>query len=146
MRKIIAGLFLISALFAGGMSHASDNLNVDVRRGVVDATTTNTTFVFNYGQSPSVIKDVVLWCPALDAGDTSSLTLTVTPLSAVSASYAPTGWSDKAIGATDDNAYIKANASALSVYTAGVATFTVETSTAQEADRTFYLIVYSEGN
>jgi hypothetical protein len=85
------------------------------------------------------IKDVYLWCPTLDSGDTATMYLTQT-ISAVS-TVVPRGWSDKSIGATSDNAIIRCNTNVLDIYGDGNVTVTVTTSTAQAAARTFKVLI-----
>lgn len=91
------------------------------------------------------IREVYLWCPTLDSGDTATLAMTMLPdASATTATVVPNGWSDKAIGATADNALVKCLSSAGTIYVTRMVRFTAYTATNQAADRTFRLIIIRE--
>lgn len=91
------------------------------------------------------IKEVTVWVPTLDAGDTATLYLKealVVDASGTTSYVAPRGWSDTSVGATEDNAFKKCelvgnSSSALSIWVDGTAQLTATASTAQEADRVF---------
>jgi len=83
----------------------------------------------------SEIKDVLLWCPTLNAADTATATLTLNVLGQTG--FAPRGWSDKVVGATADNAVIQCNSSVLDIYCDNTVTFTMTTSSTQTAPRAF---------
>lgn len=82
------------------------------------------------------IHDVVVFVPTLDSGDTAYINLAI-PLG--STTYTPRGWSNKAVGATEDNALIKANASELSIIADGTVNFNLLCSSNQAADRTYII-------
>jgi hypothetical protein len=89
----------------------------------------------------SMIKEVVLDVPTLDSGDTSTFTLRSI---LGSKTYTPSGWSDKAIGATDDGALVKANASLLSTPVDGAVQIGFYCSTNQAAARTIGVWIIRE--
>lgn len=87
------------------------------------------------------IRDVIVFVPTLDSGDTSTVTLTST---ALGTTYVPRGWSNKGVGATEDNAIIQCNASQLSIISGDTVTVGLLTSTNQAAARTFKIQIQIE--
>lgn len=97
------------------------------------------------------VRDVVMFVPTLDAGDTALLTLEVNTGSGVlyegisdTREYKPRGWADKAVGATDDNDTIKVNASQLSFIVDQSIDIGFATSTNQAADREILVWIQHE--
>lgn len=87
----------------------------------------------------SQIKDVIVFVPTLDADDTCSVSLTVNAFD--TKTYVPRGWSDKLVGATEDNGVTQCNASALDITVDGSANIKVQTSTNQAAARVFKFLI-----
>ena len=91
----------------------------------------------------SNIKEVILTCPTLDDDDTATATLTMSTTSSAAASQpagttiSPHGWADKSIGATDDAATFYCTTATTNIFCTGSVNFTVLTSSAQAATRTF---------
>jgi len=116
----------------------------------VDSGSSNTTLEVT--MNASNIKEVYCYVPALDAGDTATLTLTSTPFASIAASDAtagaativPTGWTNKVVGATDDAAIVKCNTSTTNIYVDGTITFGVTCTTAQASDRVFWVVFLRE--
>jgi hypothetical protein len=89
----------------------------------------------------SMIKEVILFCPTLDSGDTATLGLRAVYNDLA---YTPSGWTDKAIGATDDNALVKANANLLTTPVDGTLQIIINTKTNQAAAREFKIRIIRE--
>ena len=98
----------------------------------LDSGTSDTTVAVPIARS--MIRDVILYSPPLDSGSTATLSHTV---DALDDTYAPAGWSDKTIGATEDDDVIQANSSQLAVIVDGTANLNIQASDNQAADRVF---------
>lgn len=95
--------------------------------------------------SRSQIRNVFVFVPTLDSGDTSTLALRIPePIGGASNTYTPNGWSDKAVGATEDNAVIACNTTQLSIICDGTAKLIVTCATTQAAARTFKYAILLE--
>lgn len=133
---LLLGLFLIfqpSAAVAEVDAYAA-NLTM--------AISTSSTAV-TVALAASEIKDVQVWCPTLDALSTASVDLQLNILDSTGTSQklaAPRGWTDKTIGASEDNAWTQCNSSELSIYCDNTATITITTQDNQAAARAFRVV------
>ncbi len=134
---LCASLFLAAHLLAPGTACADQSVFGYTATVTLAINTSSATVTIPLVKSN--IKDVYVWCPTLDAGDTATVYMTQT-ISAVT-TVVPRGWSDKSIGATEDNAIIRCNTNIMDIYTDGNIKITFVTSTVQAAARTFKVLI-----
>lgn len=111
---------------------------------------TGSTSTLTVTMNRAKITDMYLWCPTLDASDTATLSLTITPFytnadsTIAAATVAPNGWTSKVIGATADNAIVKVLSAVTALYVDGPININVTCSTEQAAARVFYVLIIRE--
>jgi len=130
---------LVLSLFALGQS-AHAGYEVVAQSATIATGTAGTTQSIMLRKC--IIRDVIVYCPTLDSGDTASVNVAGV---LGDLTYTPTGYTAKSIGATQDGGLIKCNSSQLNIIADGEVRFALLPSSNQIADRTYiiyFLIEY----
>lgn len=90
------------------------------------------------------IREVYLYVPTLDSGDTSTMSMQLLPIPGSTEAVVPNGWTTKSIGATDDGAIVKVLSSTGTIYATSRVKVFLYADTNQAADRVFKVIFIRE--
>lgn len=146
MKKNILILFALIVLATFGAASGADaGFEAILETLTINASSSNVVTTISLPRCKMV--DVYFYCPTLDSGSTATLAMTsllFEDFSAATGVITPNGWTDKAIGATDDGAIIKVLSAVTSIYLNGSVVFTFTAADAQDADRVAYLWILRE--
>lgn len=148
MKNIFLTTLLIAALAFGALAPAQAGYEGIVETVTIDSGTSVSTISIPFSGN---LKELYVDSPAIDAGDTTTVTLTLSPIDESSEftdgttrAVAPNGWTDTLIGATEDDAVVKVLSTSTNIYCWGTLNLTLQTSTDQAADRTFQVLLLRE--
>jgi len=143
-RNLLLALAITLACFMAFVTvPAQAETEAIVESVTLDASDSSVSVTFDF---EGLVKEVFLYVPTLDAGDISSMTLVMQPFDddISTDTVVPNGWTDKAIGATEDGAVVTALSSVGTMYLTGQTTVNLYTATDQAADREFWILFIRE--